>query len=309
MSRITWLVMLLGTCFSSLLAEVPYNWGKEELLARRLVLRTQAMNQTTDSSDLNMGSKVPGQKSIGKAVVFSAVLPGSGQFYAKSYVKAAVFLAIEVTAWAVYFSNTKKGDKRDSEFKQFAGENWSEYRYWSYVNWVGLNNEIYSELVVPENYVETVTAPNGGVWHLINETYFNANKDEILSNLREIEQNEFSHRLPKTTTQQYYEMIGKYPGQFGNSWSDASFDRTYSGPDNITTKNNFYMETRDQANRFYDYAQYGLMAVLINHVVSAVDAGFTTRNYNRRLVKMEMSYKNLRYKTEYVNMFGVNLSW
>jgi hypothetical protein len=69
------------------------------------------------------------------------------------------------------------------------------------------------------------------------------------------------------------------------------------------------MDMRDQANRYYDIAQYGLMAVLINHVVSSIDAGFTTRNYNRRQVKMEMSYQNLRYKGEYLNMFGVNLSW
>ena len=307
MSRITCLWMILGICFSSLLAEVPYNWGKEELLARRLELRTQAMNQSFDSTGSLTESKVPGQKSVGKAVVFSAVLPGSGQYYAKSYVKAAVFLAIEVTAWAVYFSNTKKGDTRDSEFKQFAGENWSEYRYWSYVNWVATNNPEYENLdLFP--YVEE-DAPNGGKWYLIPPDFYNSNRDEILNTLREVEGNEFSHRLPATTTQQYYEMIGKYPGQFGNAWSDASYDRRYSGPDNITTKNNFYMETRDQANRFYDYAQYGLMAVLINHVVSAIDAGFTTRNYNRKLVKMEMSYKNLRYKREYVNMFGVNLSW
>jgi hypothetical protein len=228
---------------------------------------------------------------------------------AKSYVKAAVFLAVEVTAWAVNVSYTKKGDTKDSEFKQYAGENWDEYRYWSYVNWVGSQNEIYSNLVVPEDEWDIIPAPNGGTWYLIKEEYFNAHRDEILSNLREIEQNEFSHRLPSTTTQQYYEMIGKYPGQFGNAWSDASFDRRYSGPDNITSNNNFYMDMRDEANRYYDIAQYGLMAVLINHVVSSIDAGFTTRNYNRRQVKMEMSYQNLRYKGEYLNMFGVNLSW
>ena len=253
MNRYIWLGVVLAVCSSTLQAEVPFNWGKEELLARRLELRTRAMNQTGDSSAAFTETQAMGQKSIGKAVVFSAVVPGTGQFYAKSYVKAAVFLAVEVTAWAVYFSNTKKGDKRDGEFKQYAGENWNESRYWSYVNWVGSNNEIYSDLVVPEDYIETVTAPNGGEWHLINEQYYQANRDEILAKLREIEQNEFSHRLPSTTTQQYYEMIGKYPGQFGNAWSDASFDRRYSGPDNITSNNNFYMETREEANRYYDY--------------------------------------------------------
>jgi hypothetical protein len=309
MSHIIWLGLIFFISFSSLQAEVPFNWGKEDLLARRFELRTQAMTQTADSSNLRMETQVPGLKSVRKAVLFSAVLPGSGQFYAKSYVKAAVFLAVEVTAWTVNISYTKKGDQKDSEFKQYAQQNWNELRYWSYVNWDNQGKEEYASLLVPENYISMRTFDDGRVWYVIDETYFNENRDMILNNLRQIEEREYSHRLPTTTTQQYYEMIGKYPGQFGNAWSDASFDRSYSGPDNITYNNNFYMDMRDEANRYYDIAQYGLMAVLINHVVSSIDAGFTTRNYNRRQVKMEMSYNNLRYKGEYVNMFGVNLSW
>jgi hypothetical protein len=295
--------------YSSLMhAQTPFNWGNDELLARRLELRNRAMSKTQDTTYSYMDSELPNQKSVGKAVLFSALVPGSGQFYAKSYIKTAVFLAIEVSALAVNISNTQKGDDKDLEFRQYADANWDEHRYWSYVNWVGLDKGIYTDLVVPENYIEMVTAPNGGTWYLIDEQYFNANKDEILSNLREIEENEFSHRLPSTKTQQYYEMIGKYPGQFGNAWNDASFDIDYR-PDNVTPSVNFYMDMRDQANRYYDMAQYGLMAVLINHVVSAIDAGFTTRNYNRRQVQMEMSYNNIRYKGDYLNMFGVNVKW
>jgi hypothetical protein len=295
--------------YSSLMhAQTTFNWGNDELLARRLELRNRAMSKTQDTTYSYMDSELPNQKSVGKAVLFSALVPGSGQFYAKSYIKTAVFLAIEVSALAVNISNTQKGDDKDLEFRQYADANWDEHRYWSYVNWVGLDKGIYTDLVVPENYIEMVTAPNGGTWYLIDEQYFNANKDEILSNLREIEENEFSHRLPSTKTQQYYEMIGKYPGQFGNAWNDASFDIDYR-PDNVTPSVNFYMDMRDQANRYYDMAQYGLMAVLINHVVSAIDAGFTTRNYNRRQVQMEMSYNNIRYKGDYLNMFGVNVKW
>jgi len=295
--------------YSSLMhAQTTFNWGNDALLARRLELRNRAMSKTQDTTYSYMDSELPNQKSVGKAVLFSALVPGSGQFYAKSYIKTAIFLAIEVSALAVNISNTQKGDDKDLEFRQYADANWDEHRYWSYVNWVGLDKGIYTDLVVPEDHIEMVTAPNGGTWYLIDEQYFNANKDEILSNLREIEENEFSHRLPSTKTQQYYEMIGKYPGQFGNAWNDASFDIDYR-PDNVTPSVNFYMDMRDQANRYYDMAQYGLMAVLINHVVSAIDAGFTTRNYNRRQVQMEMSYNNIRYKGDYVNMFGINIKW
>ncbi len=297
--RPLWMVIVFLVILP-LQAETPFNWGKEELLARRLELIQQA-RQPGSNADSLVSPETPEKKvSVGKAALFSALLPGSGEFYARSYIKAAAFLAVEVTAWAVNVSYKKKGDDKDVEFKAYADAHWDEYRYWSYVNWVASNDPDYANIPL---------FPYDPVMFLIPEDYYNANRDLILSTLREIEGQEFSHRLPYTKTQQYYEMIGKYPGQFGNAWDDASFDRKYSGPDNITANNNFYMDMRDESNRFYDVAQYGLMVALINHVVSAVDAGFTARNYNRRQVKMEASYHQIRYKGEYMNMLGVNVTW
>jgi hypothetical protein len=60
---------------------------------------------------------------------------------------------------------------------------------------------------------------------------------------------------------------------------------------------------RDEANRLYDKAAYGTMIALVNHVISAIDAGFSTRRYNQRQIKL--SYQNRRYENEYVNMFGL----
>jgi len=304
------IITIIFLLFSSLslYAELPFNWGKEELLARRLALRNEAKQQTDQTSDQVSAQHNPDTRSVSKSVLFSAILPGSGQFYSKSYIKAAIFFAAEVGAWAVYFSYDKKGDQKDSEFKTYADENWSEYRYWSYVNWVATNDPNYTG---PELFPidPPVQAPNGGYWYLIPEDYYNSNQENIVSTLREVEADKFSHQLPSSKTQQYYEMIGKYPMQFGNAWEDASFDRQYSGPDNITEGNDYYMSMRDESNRLYDVSQYGLMVVLINHVISAIDAGFTARGYNRRQVKMEMSYQNYHYKNEYLNMLGMNIKW
>lgn len=297
-------VLMMVVLFSlSLYAELPFNWGKEELLARRLILQEMARQQTNQPLE----KPAPNQRSVSQSVLFSAILPGSGEFYSKSYIKAAFFFAAEVTAWTVNITYHKKGDNKDREFKQYAEGNWSEYRYWSYVNWVASNDPNYTGTQLFP-YVEQ-TAPNGGKWYLIPEDYYQSNYSQIVSTLREVEGDKFSHRLPSSRTQQYYEMIGKYPMQFGNAWSDASFDRQYSGPDNITPNNNFYMDMREESNRLYDISQYGAMVALINHVISAIDAGFTARNYNRRQVKMEMSYQNIRYKNEYMNMLGINLKW
>ncbi len=103
-------------------------------------------------------------------------------------------------------------------------------------------------------------------------------------------------------------MIGKYPEQFGNAWADASFNAEYSGfEDNVTPMNDHYTNLSKEAENLYDKAGYGSMAALINHVISAVDAGFTTRSYNRR--QMRLSYDNRQINGEYVNMFGVAFIW
>lgn len=282
-------------------AETPFQLGDEEIIARRMEMKADLKEKIQDIDSDYSGTSNGDQRSVGKAVAFSILVPGSGQFYSKSYIKSAIFLAVEIGAWATNFSYHKKGDNKDREFKTFADNNWSERRYWSYMNYTASKDPDYTGQIFPS---EDPHNP-----FLISENYYNDNKDQIIATLRQYEADNFSHRLPSSKTQQYYEMIGKYPHQFGAAWSDASFNVIYSGPDNITPNNNFYMDMRDEANRLYDKAQYGLMVALVNHVVSAIDAGFTARSYNRRHLQLEMSYRNLDFQGEYVNMFGVNMKW
>lgn len=243
-------------------------------------------------------------KSVSRAVIYSAVLPGAGQFYAKSYIKAALFVAVEAAAWTINITNNNKGDKKTTEFETFADQKWSEYRYWSYVNYLGDVRNLEGFDPYPYEKVE------GKEWYLIDKNLFEQNEQSIKNNLRQIEKNfpGFSHDLPETKTQQYYEMIGKYPEQFGNAWEDANFNASYNGYEGrITPLNNLYTNTRDQANNFYERAGYGSMIVLVNHLLSAIDAGFTTRKYNER--QLRFTYHQTRYEEENVNMFGLSMNW
>ena len=65
---------------------------------------------------------------------------------------------------------------------------------------------------------------------------------------------------------------------------------------------------RDEANQFYNKAGYGTMTIMLNHMIAAIDAGFTTRRFNNNL-QMEMSYRQARQYDQFVNMFGVNVSF
>lgn len=287
-------------------AQLPADLRNDQFVSRRLTLQQEAAQKVQEENVLP--SPHPGmQRSIKKAVLFSLLVPGAGQFYTKSYLKSGFFLATEISAWLVNISYNKKGDDKDTEFKVFADGHWSERQYWSYVAY-----RASFELDNPPFTLNQLEEKNDGgrLYYLIPDNEYTP---ETVKELRNIEHtmNDFSHQLPETKTQQYYEMIGKYPAQFGYAWDDASFDKNYSGYTGIyTPRNNFYMDMRNEANHFYNIAGYGSMVALVNHVIAAVDAGFTARRFNRKnAVEVRMSYKNKLYKTEYLNMFGLNVSW
>lgn len=267
------------------------------LLNRLQVASTLEENlQDGEFSGMDMGVT---QKSVGRAVLFSALVPGTGQVYAGSYIKAAAFLAVEATAWALNISFTNKGDKRTTEFEAFADQNWSEQRYWSFVY---LRVKDREGVTLPEFQLDT-SDPDRPVisdWQSAEPLLDEYDDSRYLPG--------FTHQLPETKTQQYYEMIGKYPEQFGNAWQDASYDQFYNGYEGrITPMNDLYRDMRADANSFYKTAGWGTMIALANHVISAIDAGFTTRAFNQR--QMRLTYENRPVSGEYVSMFGLSVGF
>ncbi|MEL6823629.1 MAG: DUF5683 domain-containing protein, partial [Calditrichota bacterium] len=247
------------------------------------ILDEQIQQDLQDSPDISSS----GKKSVGLSVMLSALVPGAGQAYSGAYWKSALFLAAEVTGWAINRSYNQKGKDKDAEFKAFADENWSEYRYWSYVNYLAEDLEISDFTPYP---YEVVTNSDGREYYLIDAQFYNENQAQIEAAMRTVEDRfpqsyGFTHDLPETKTQQYYEMIGKYPPQFGNAWSDADFRSRYSGYQGgvITPLNDIYTIMRDESNQFYNKAGYGTMTIMLNHLIAAIDAGFTTRRFNNNL--------------------------
>ncbi len=71
-------------------------------------------------------------KSPARALIYSLVLPGVGQYYCESYIKGAAMTLLEVAFWGLYFYYNGKGDKKTDEYEAYADEHWSEalYREW-----------------------------------------------------------------------------------------------------------------------------------------------------------------------------------
>lgn len=210
-------------------------------------------------------STVGQEKNLKVALLMSAVIPGSGQYYAKSYWKAAGFLALEAVAWSIYVSGNKNGKKIEDEFHNYAQSHWSESDYWKWISY------------------------HSGI----------AYNEENMEALREWEHGEFSHGLHREKDQQYFEMIGKYH-QFNWGWDDFREGRTIDitheqmTATKMVSDNRYHYESRRNAsNDAFKNATTGATIALFNHLLCAVDAAWTTSRYNKKIqttVRLEPFY-------------------
>jgi hypothetical protein len=208
---------------------------------------------------------VEGQKSIWLAGGCSAVLPGAGEWYAESYWKSAAFFAAEITLWTVALIYDHKGDKQTDFFQNYANQHWSVVRYAEFALGLAPPGGQYDGLVIPG----TEGRPP---WERVNW--------DVLNRLERDIGGYFSHVLPPYGEQQYFELIGKYP-QFNQGWDDAAPTFTYGDP--LTTEFLYYSGERGKANTYYDRASTMMAIVVVNHIVSAVDAALTAHSYNNSL--------------------------
>ncbi len=243
----------------------------------------------------DQGTGLP-RKSPWLAAGMSLVVPGAGEFYAESYWKSALFLAVEVGAWVLAYQYDRKGDRQTDFFQNFANQHWSVVQYAQYT----IDN-----LVDPSKrpyYEQNVFLPGtGGLppWQRVNWDVLNAMEREIGGF--------YSHTLPPYGEQQYFELIGKYP-QFNQGWDDANLTLP---PDyfvikaNLTPRYLYYSEERGKANDYYRNATTFVTVALINHVVSAIDAAWSTSSYNRAVAEGTVHSVPGPYGMAYVPAIGV----
>lgn len=181
-------------------------------------------------------------RSPSKAFLYSMVIPGAGQLYNQSKFKAGLFMAIEVVAWADWFTYHKKGQDKTDDYNAFADQYWSPSQY---TDWL----------------IETYGITSDTA-EFINEKG---------------EPTRFTHHLPATKTQQYYEMIGKYD-QFRYGWKDTDYARgEYASEYRVK-----YLNDRADANDFFSKAKTGAIISIANHLLSAFDAALSAKRFNKK---------------------------
>jgi hypothetical protein len=180
--------------------------------------------------------------STGRAFLYSLILPGAGELYTGSKLKAALFLGIEAFSWYQYISNYGDGQDLEDEYRAYADQYWSpgDYRAW---------------------LVDVKGVPS--------DTLSYRGDDGLPAT--------FTHKLPAFKTQQYYEMIGKYD-QFVFGWDDTDYNKG----DSLSEHRTEYLSMRDESNSKFDAARNYAIVSIANRIVSAFDAALTARSLNKK---------------------------
>ena len=210
------------------------------------------------------------------AGTLSLVLPGSGEYYTKSYWRAGGFVLAEAGLWVFYAANYSKGNKQTDLFQNYADDHWSAVRYaqWIQDNLTQLNPDVtsFTGYLIPN----TDGLPP---WQRVYWDKINAVENAIAQRTG----NGFTHQLPHRPQQQYYELIGKYP-QFAAGWDDAgvmTVQRILSG--DVSQRFLDYSKMRGKANDFYNVATTGAALIVANHLLSALDAAWDAAQFNQQL--------------------------
>ena len=272
------LVILLSTC-------LVHGQDKKSYFSGSLINDTQlVLNSISDSNnslniDISRSTKSPFLSGL-----MSFAVPGAGQIYTENYLKAGIFLAVEVGAVILAVSYDKKGDDQTELFENYANNNWSAERYarWTIANLNQLNGSL-----DPINY--NLFDNNGKVnWNELNK---------LESDIGGY----YSHKLAPFGDQQYYEMIGKYP-QFNVGWiefgDDVNKPFDYETP--VVAQFKSYSKERGKANDYYNVAKWAVIAVVSNHFISALDAAWSASKYNKKLkLNISIEEKTIGYYQEY----------
>ncbi len=212
----------------------------------------------------------PARKSPYLAGALSLLLPGAGEVYAQSYILAGAFLAAEATGWYFNIDENRRGDDATAEFEMFADQHWNVVKYAEWLNKYAKNfpgGENTQQIPISSD-------PTLPLWQRVDWQAMNDVEAAIA---------QFSHRLPAHGDQQYFELIGKYL-QYSYGWDDKLEQGDgWSDYRDISARFRHYSGMRGTANDHYNTAETVASLIILNHVLSAINAAWAASRFNNAI--------------------------
>jgi hypothetical protein len=216
------------------------------------------------------------RKSVAKAMLLSAVLPGLGQVYVggrRGYVSGGVMAAADVFSMWRYFNNTGQGDDKKDEYEAWAEDHYSTGRFNRYVRDTiavhgGTDDFNFRVCTDPGIY------DSSGCWEKIHEVF----------PLSDVGSGAFYEQID---TEDRYVFgwddwgTGGVPEELWVNW--YPFAELPEGVPRTSANRAQYQSIRAEADDFYGKADRYAWVMVIGRVVSMVDAAILAKFRNRDL--------------------------
>jgi len=255
-----------------------------------------------------------------RPMLYSLILPGVGQWYNKSPAwKIGLFAGIEVASIFSGLQWRKKAEDIRLKYEIFADQNWDLQ------TWVDntLNTPLGNYADVHINGTHKLILVLSGN---LAEQYGNyVSSDSLENNAHWV----YTGEVNVLRDRDFYENIGKYD-QFVGGWTDCydPSDIQYTFPQwfevekdvgdsteiIISTPNKQdYVGQRARSNNYLNMAKYAVSAVMFNHVISALEAVWSTQIRNRpkkeQKVQTNVGLLYDQHATYGVGGIAVSLHW
>ncbi len=267
-------------------------------------------------------------KSPKKALFMSLLVPGSGQLYVGgskfNYARGGIYLALEASLWGGWFYySVHKYNKQVSRYEKFAKRNfsagWYEKKmhdlYYQLDDSDAENRFTERYLSERESYCKAIygAATTSNCYN--KNTTFENDRNHT-DRFDTVSLGKTLHNMSFSDPGLYYQIIAG--GSYTLGWMDVTDETTVpglglSGSETVTLgkseNQKTYRKMRDKANDYAGMQAWFFGGLILNHLVSAIDAAFTANAHNKELYEEDLSwYDRLNFRSDFTVIDGVSAS-
>ena len=273
-----------------------------------------------DGLTINFAQNLQGYRSPRVAMLLSLLVPGWGQAYSRNYVKAAAFGAAEIAVIGVAAYLNSVGNSKRRDAYRFADKNFDidkmrEYETRLRDAFNDPNRNLGDTTQFPSNYYNdyfynAANRKSSFFYQSVGDIFFTPgwnDSDPLFDGIFSV-RDSLGTLIPTDTIYgaggSVYVRQTKFHDLFffltqivDEAGNRVNNERILGFSKNQAKYNSMIKD----ANSYSNAVNYTFYALIVNHIVSAIDAGFTARAYNARLLgREETVWDRISVEQQYV---------